>query len=150
MDNDTLAAKVTAINTANTYANQLYKPLANIFTLFIGDNILKADNTLLKKIETLLPEFPNTPRLHVYKHSSIYSLVWTVTSSCNYSDCSCVYHEADVYIGHLKKGILISLYDEDPVRADYTVEEVLAKREIAKKAREAYNKAKSDLGPFSE
>lgn len=150
-----LDAKVAAVNLANKTANETYPILRDIFEPLVGTTINKKDGTLLAKIAKLLPEFPCTPRLHIYKYSSDYSLVWVAKTCCTapgmHADCQHAhYHEANIYVGHVRNGILESLHDAPNLRTDYAVDEILAARERYKIAEQAASEAKSALFPFGE
>lgn len=150
-----LAAKVAAVNAANKLAVELYPKLREVFEPFVGQKIEKADGTLLAKIAKLMPEFPCTPGLHVYKYGSDYSLAWCVktceSSSGRTGDYQIAnYHETMVYVGNIKNGVLVDFYKAPELRTDYTVEAVEAAREAYKKAKQAADDAQSKLHPFGE
>lgn len=150
-----LAAKVAVVNNANKYALELYPSLRAIFEPFLGQKIEKADGTLLKKIAELIPDHICNTSIHVYRHTSDYSLAWVVKTNESYpnnrGDCHlAVYHETVVYVGHMRSGFLEKFYDAPGFRHDYTVEEIIAKREEYKIAKGIADKCLSALFPFGE
>lgn len=145
-----LIARVKARNSVNTEANKLFPTLNAIFVPFVGQKILTKDGSLLSKISKLLPEFSRTPKMHIYRSTSNYSLMWNVQASEMCSENSCVYAEASVRIGSISDGVLESLYDAPKYRTDYTVEDIEAKRNIYAEAKKLADSALSDLYPFGE
>jgi hypothetical protein len=151
-------ARVNAVNRAHAHAKKLYEQLRAIFEPYVGEKVVKQDGTLMAKYAKLLPEFPVTPRLHVYRHTSDYSLAWTVkTSEPDSGDPNgyhtVTYYEVTVYIGDLRGGVLTELpdrYKPDYLRTDFTVEEVVQKRAEYRRAREVYEKARSEISDFGE
>jgi hypothetical protein len=147
-----LEAKVVAVNRANEFAIKLFRQMKEIFTPYVGKKVKKSNNCdLLETIKKSLPELPNSPSLHVFFGNGYYNLVWTVKASENYGDHFAIYHETDVIVGMTEGNILIELQDSPlELRADYTSQEVLDKREAYKKARKAAGQALSALYPFGE
>ena len=150
-----LAARVRAVNRANEFGRGLFVALTNIFEPLVGQKILKADGTLLEKFKKLLPPLPCTDGLHVYRHSSNYSLAWTVKTCEQIKDThNCVYHEVVVYVGDLRGQLLEKLvthqFDEKTYRTDYTADEVKAKRAAYDEAKRLADEARSALYPFGE
>jgi len=143
-------AKVEAVNAANEHANKLYAELVKIFEPLVGQKILKADGTLLAKVQALLPEFPCTPSLMVYNVSD-YSLAWTVKTNAMVGDSSCLYHETTVYIGELSNGnTLAKITPPQEHPTGYKAEDVEELRAKVKAAKERYENLKSKLFPFGE
>jgi hypothetical protein len=148
---DRLKARVRAVNAANLYAAELYKKLVAVFEPFVGQKILKADGTLLAKIEPLVKalNLPNTPKLSVYRHSSDYSLAWTVKTS-EWTQEYTVYHEVVVYIGDLGLQTLKGITPPYDHAFNYTAEDVAAKRKAYEAAKKVMEDARSELYPFGE
>jgi hypothetical protein len=140
---------VKAVNRANKTANELYPVLFNIFAKLVGCKLDKVDRTFLKQVEKLLPKFPCTPREHIFRHTSDYSLAFTV-KVCEIGENACEYFETTVYIGEMRNGELIKLTDPYIRKTDYSVEEITRLRAEAKAAKDAYEEAKSKLYPFKE
>lgn len=148
---DRLAAKVKAVNRANGIAHELFPVLTAIFAPLVGKQIIKATGGLLAKYEKLLPEFPNTGYLRVYRHQSEYSLAWTVNTSEHDSINTVLYHEVTFYVGELRGGVLERLSPHPFVgRTDYTEHEIQEKRARYEAAKKAADEARSDLYPFGE
>lgn len=149
-DNATIA-KVKAVNKAHGYANKLCADLQATFAPLVGQKIEKADGGLLAKVAKLLPEFPHSPSLHVYRYISNYSLAWSVKTCEHIADtCGCLYYDVTVYVGDMRDGVLVKLSDPCVFRTDYTVAEVDAKREAYRAAKSAAGAAQSALYPFGE
>jgi hypothetical protein len=146
-----LTAKVAAVNKANAYALELYDKLAPLFTPLAGKQIFKATGEFLAKVQKLLPELPCTVPLSVYRRSSDYMLAWTVKTCESIPPHSCTYHETTVYVGTVHHyAFLTEIAAKPDLRTDYTVEEILAKRETFAAARKIADEAKSALHPFGE
>lgn len=147
-----LAAKVAAVNSANAYANEIFPLLVIALAPFVGQQVEKAAGGLLEKVKRVLPLFPNTVALSVYRNLSNYSLAWTVRTCAGYGEHSCVYHETTVYIAKLSGGVL-EPWDGapfEPFRTDYTEAEVLTLRAANEAAKRAASAAASALYPFGE
>ena len=148
-----LAARVAAVNRANGAAHQLYADLVKIFEPLVGVKLEKVDGTLRKEFAKLLPEFPYSHALHVYRHTSNYSLAWVV-KTCEQTNPSGVghayYHETVVYIGDMSNGVLTKISPNGGWKVDYTVAEVKAARERYEQANRAADDARSALHPFGE
>lgn len=152
-----LAAKVAARNKAHAYAREIYPILAEYFRPFVGQKILKADGTLLKKIADGLPVLPDSSHLHqVYQTTGHgYSLSWVIRACESFKDDSrgyqsCDYYDRYCYVGDLRDGVLKAISNPPEYRTDYTEEEVLSKREAYRAAKKAFDEAQSALGDFGE
>jgi hypothetical protein len=146
-----MAARVKARNNANAEANRLYEVLAAIFAPLVGQKILKVDGQLLAKYAGLLPEFPSTNTLHVYRHSSDYSLAWCAKTCEFIPPHGCCYEEAMVYVADLSGTSLAETLCGNPeYRTDYTVEELVELRRIFKEKEKEFQTARSNLHPFGE
>lgn len=158
---DELTANVRATNFAHAYANELRKRLMAYFAPLVGQKVIKADGTLLKKL--VLPEFPKeddfkqhpNDTVHVYKLSSDYSLGWTVKTCSTMPPHGCVYYEATVYIGEMGYGggrdILTKLTPpSEDRRADYTVAEIMEKIALYEAAQKIADGLKSLVHPFDK
>jgi hypothetical protein len=149
MNTNRLAARVKAVNAANAKALEVYDTLAIRFAPYVGSKIEKADGGLVAKVVKGLPEFPYSNNLHVYKYASNYSLVWMV-KVCEQCDGNAYYHEAGVYIGEMRDGVLLKLCNRPELRTDYTVSEIVANREAYEAAQKIADDAKGKLHPFGE
>lgn len=147
-----LAAKVKAVNKANAEAAKLLPKLVEIFRPLVGQQVLKAAGGLLLKVEKVLPEFPDTHGLMVYRHSSNYNLAWTVKTCENIEGThGCLYHEVTIYVGNLNGCVLTDLNTTQmELRTDYTVEEIEAARKKYEEVRRIADEARSALYPFGE
>ena len=146
-----LRTRIVAVNRANDYGNKLYRELTNIFRPLVGQKILKADGQLLAKYQPLLPHFPNTPQLHVYRHTSEYSLAWSVKTCEFMPPHSCMYHTVTVYVGDLRGDKLEKLsVNSFEGRTDFTAEEILTKRADYEAAKRIADNARNSLWPFGE
>lgn len=159
-----LAAKVAARNNAHAYALKLFPVLAEFWAGYVGQKIENNDGTIAKRIKDKMPAFPETGKtqfeLSVYRHTSDYSLAWTVKA------CECHpgrnsrpgdtyqianYYEVTVYVGDMRNGVLTAIKDAPTyLRTDYTVEGVEKAREAYKVAKAAADAARSELGDFGE
>lgn len=124
-----LDAKIKAVNAANKAAVEIYRLLEPIFRPLVGCKILKADGSLLKSVEKLIPELPDVGG-NTYRSSSKYSLVWNVSAcQCSAFDSIATYHDVSVYVGRLDGDVLTELYDApEPkhYRTDHTPDEARA------------------------
>ncbi len=148
--NDKVSAKVNAVNKANAYANDIHGQLVEAFQPFVGTKVLKADGTLTAKVEKMLPAFPHTSALSVYRNRSDYTLTYVVKVCEPIGDGgSCLYHEVSVYVGDVRDGVLTAV--AEPVndrRTNYTVENASLAMEMVRVAEKALSDAKSALYPF--
>jgi len=149
-----LEAKVKAVNNCHTYAMELYDKLVPVFTPLVGQKILKADGSLLAKVEKLLPQLESHPVVHIWRNPSNYTLNWTV-KTCElfgHKDiASCTYYETSVYVGGLVHGdTLKDITAKQDLRNDYVAEVIQWHREVFKEAQKKADEAKSALWPFGE
>ena len=154
-----LEARVAAVNLAHAYAKDLWSILHELCKPFVGCKIYKADGGLManfeKAIKTL--DLPCRPAINVYRNADNYSLSWCVrvsqgskSENHRHSDGS-HYHDISVYVGSLNGKILKDVIFEAPnLRTDFTVDEILAKREAYRVAKKASDDAFSALHPFGE
>ncbi len=149
-----LAAKVAAVNRANTEANRLFPILAAALAPFVGQKVLRADNTLTEKVRKVIaPLYPaQTPGLQVFADTGGgYSLrvnVKTFESVAGGGGCS--YHETGLHLGSISGGILAPWNGstQEARRTDYSAAEVARLREVAETAREAARQAENACFPF--
>lgn len=146
-----LTAKVHAVNETHKCANELYWKLTRFFRPYVGKAVLTKTGQILAKIQALMPELPDNKTITVYRHCSDYSLAWTVKACVN-TDNITVYNEVTIYIADLSNGTITKLcesYQEAFCgRTDYTVDEVIANREAAAKAKKAYDEARAKCRLF--
>jgi len=146
-----LEARIRAVNRANAYANELSAKLKELFRPFVGQKVLKADNTLMEKYKKVLPKFTCTPNLSVYRYTSEYSLVFIVKTCEGDNNGHAYYHETSVYVGELQNGFLTKVGDEPlNLKTDYTAADITAKRQAYNAAKRLADEALSALHPFGE
>ncbi len=147
-----LEAKVQAVNASREYGNKLFPILSAIFAPFVGQKIFKIDGSLLKKhheaVETL--NLPYDHKLQAHRHSSDYSLAWTITARTTDEKGHSQSNTITIYIGDISNGVLTKMCTEPKYRTDRTVEEVLEIREKLKIAKRAVSEAEGELYPFGE
>lgn len=146
-----LEARVRGVNAANDYANKLYPRLLSIFANFVGEKIEKVDGDLLLKVKKGVDSLglENTPKLHVYRHRSNYSLAYTV-KTCEVVDGGAYYHETTVYVGDMSNGVLTKILPAPAFKTDYKAVDVAAARLVYDLACKAASEAQSALFPFGE
>jgi hypothetical protein len=144
-----LTAKVIAVNRVHLIANELYPKLVAAFQPYVGQRIFKADGTLLKKIVEIVPSV-DMPNMHNYRINSGYNLAWSIKTSQQDSDTTCLYYEVGLYIANISIGVLTDIMAPEVRRTDYTVAEVKEKQRVLREASDAFNRAKSALNPFEE
>jgi hypothetical protein len=150
MSNRRLEAKVKAVNRANKLGLEVYQLLAPVFVDLVGTKILKADGSLLQKIENRLPTLTNDRRTRVSRSPSRYVLAWNVQTNEPESEFTVTYHEVTVYVGDVDGDALKAIRDYTPSRTDWTVAEVLEGRRKIKEAKEALSVAEASVYPFGE
>jgi hypothetical protein len=142
-----VAAKVEAVNLANTEAIRLHPLLSEALAPFVGKKVIKIDGGLLEKVKAALPELPNGIGVRVHYDRASYSMRWAITASVSYA-YSCCYHEASVTVGELDGCVLTKLTPVGEYRTDYSVAEVLALRAECDRAEQALRDANGALSPF--
>ena len=157
-----LAAKVAAVNAANTEAKRLYPLLVETLKPFYGQKVIKVDGTLLASVAKVLPEMPSYQttgnRINCYRNNSSYSVGFVIRVSELYTArdyTSQSSHEVFLYICDLKGQVAAPVTGSGgewvlTARTDYTEGEVCELREAYKVAKEAADKAQSALHPFGE
>lgn len=166
MNNHNLELKVRAVNNCHARVNEFMPKLKAFFRPYVGFKILKADGSFLKSVESDFNKsfvFPRGGDFHGFHvcRSFGYSLCWEFT----WLEFSPVQgheqHKHTLYIGEMEtvdgsfsgaKSTLKSLYanNDEPLRTDFTVQEILRIRASIKKAKETYENMKSMIYPFSE
>lgn len=144
-----LAAKVAGQNKVNTAANEYEKQLIEAFRPFVGTKIL-THNGLAARVKPHIPKAPNSV-LRSWRAAGSYSLYYEMDVSESVGEYGCCYCKATAYVGELDGYNLKSVNEpQKPRRTDYTVEEILAKRQVLRDARDAMSKAQSELATFGE
>lgn len=158
-----LAAKVAAVNRANTEAKRLYPLLVAAFAPFYGEKVVKADGSLTQKAREALPVLPTYSttgnRVNAWvRNSHGYSLICEVRVSENCEDrlgyWTSQSHEVLIYFCDLDgQNAKAPSGGGDWVltaRTDYAEADVIALREAHNKAKKAASDAASALHPFGE
>jgi len=147
-----LEARVRAKNRCNLAANETFRILTDIFRPLVGCKVLKQSGEFLATVEKLLPDFPYSNDLHVYRYCIKYSLVW-VAKSCEQvvNGSSCLYEESSTYVANLDGQVCGSLVDNhEDYRTDYSVDEIQELRLVCKAKKKEYDAAEEAVYPFGE
>lgn len=143
----TLEAKVRGYNRVNTLANAYERALIEAYRPLIGKKIL-THNGIAKRIKPSIPPAPDG--LRCWRSNSTYSLYYECDVSEPVGDYGCVYCKASIYVGEVSGYDLTKVGEPQTRRTDYTVEEIRAKRQALRDARDKASAAQSELGPFGE
>ena len=146
-----LQTRVIAVNRANAYANEIRPRLVEVFSQYVGQKVVTKNNEILAKIKKQIDQLglANSVKLSVYRSVSEYSLSYVV-KSCEWYDGRAFYHEAYVYIGNLRDGVLQDIAEVEPKQTDYSAEAIEAAREAYGKAKDIADELRSNLAPFGE
>lgn len=172
-DQDTkkLAGKLLVVNKVHAHINFIVPQLDEIFADFVGKKVINTKNQLLPKIENIIDEkfqkikkselqfLPELIKLdnhefHVERvlcyASSGYSssLVWEFYSQVNGE--SYQKYSKEISIGEITDQKLISIRKFNPLRDDYTLDEVKQLHINLVEAKKAYDDAKRNIYPFDE
>ena len=137
-----LRAKVRAVNRANELANVLQQHVLPIFAGLVGKTIAKNDQTLLAKVEKLLPNLPRQPSVSVFVCVRAYSLSLIVRTCENDGQGHVIYHETTLPIGNIRDKVLVSIEGLREYKSNFSVEDVQAKQREVKKLQEAYENSR--------
>jgi hypothetical protein len=143
-----LEAQVEAQNIANAEANRLAAILSKNFAPLVGQQILKADGSVMEKFKHLLPKMADTNGLHnFFKSPSAYFLVFIVQSCVNYGICTCTYGKAAIYVAELEPDgkTLKAIVNFEERRTDYSVEKIVAAREKIALLKEQINEVEKEF-----
>lgn len=152
-----LEAKVAVVNKVRAEVNRLTPLVIADFTPLVGQKIMKSCG-LMAKFEHLKPA--SNAKFQVFRNGSDYTLSFTIKSDSLFEKenefantghhyQSSFYHEETIYIGELNGPILVSIMKFEPLKCDYTVDEVKKARIKVEEAEDAFSNAKSTLSPFS-
>jgi hypothetical protein len=132
------------------HANELQVELVDLFTPLAGRKICKADGTLLSKYAGLAPSRLPRPYIEVSRQRDTSGLAWCVRAVVDTRRSGYVTYCVYVYVGDMDDdGTLINMNTEKRgLRIDYTVEEVLAKREAYKAAQRLADELNAAQSPF--
>lgn len=143
-----LKAKVIATNRVNKAQNELVLILAEKLKPFIGKKVMKANGTRTKAIAELIPT-GDVNGCWLWPYSSSHSwLSFGLKTSEHYAEFTVVYAETVFSIGKVENGILTELVAVEPLRTDYTVEEIEQKRKLAQDLAEQTRQAEYACSPF--
>lgn len=147
-----LRAKVKAVNRCHEVSMKLQRDLIDQFEPLVGLPILKKDGQFLAKYGSLASDVIPTGdhSLHVYRHTNDYTLAWTVKTSEQCSDLSCLYYAHTFYVGELSGCTLRKMSQPSELRTDFTDREIFDNREKFKEAEQALSNARGRLHPFGE
>ena len=142
-----LAARVAAVNRANSIVNEIAPLYRGAITPFLGQKVIKADGTYLEKVKKAFPVVSPSADAQIY---STHLGCFVVKTSENYSDHSCVYSEPYFYAFTVnREGVAEALqWKFEPFRTDYTVTGVTISRTHAEELEEMARKAKAECDPF--
>lgn len=137
-----LQSKVDAVNLAATVAKDLHAKLYNIFKPYLGKKILKADRSLLSKLESEIPEVPQGVSL--FRPYSDNMLYWEVKVQYDGGRVS-----IGVFLASISYGNLTKFLDVKDYKNDWTLEEVEKKLQAVADAEAALDNAKKELDIFA-
>jgi len=162
-------AEVTAVNLAHAAANILYLELSEKLSPFVGAKIFRTNSKkLLKNVEELVDDvvssiLSNYERVYIYRHRlSDYRLSYAVEScirSHGRFGAYNVYYETVVNVGKANNldnydykfgDLLERIEDQEILRTDYTVAEILKKKAALVEAKKVVKTAEEALSPFDE
>lgn len=152
-----LAAKVAGQNKVNAIANEYEKQLIKAFRPFVGTKIL-THSGIAARVKPHIPEPFNTgvpmygASLRTWRAPSTYSLYYELDVCERFENGDgCCYCKATAYVGEINGYDLAKVLEpQRPRRTDYTIEEIKAKRQALREARDKMRAIESDLGNFGE
>lgn len=145
-----LETQVIAVNLCHKAAVATFETLKQALRPYIGKQIVKKDGSLLTKIRNAMPPLTSDLCVSIYHRPSAYGLSWRVRV-CVTDSSSTEYAEAYITPGRINEdGVLVSITkDVPPLRYDYTVEEVLKRRQEIIAAEQTLRECQTALGPFT-
>jgi hypothetical protein len=146
-----LECRVEAVNLANSYANEFYPKLVEVFTPFVGQKIYTQNEYPIKKIQHLVDNLslPKTPKIYIYDRTTTYSLSYVV-KVCIVNNGIAHYHESYFYIGEIQNGVLTKICEKEEFKTDYNAKDVEQARLEYQEAKRLASEAESKLFPFGE
>lgn len=147
-----LEAKVAAVNGANKLANEFVPIILEACKAFVGQKVLKADNSLTAKFKAAMPELPSyldEPKneRNIYFETSNYGIYAVIAFNANHEKGS-YRHSFQVICAGITNAVLSQVYSLSPLRADFTPQEVTTLRKNFEEARAAFGKAEAEVSPF--
>lgn len=148
---NSLEAKVVAVNRVHRARNIETAAIRAALVPFIGKKILRAGGSLTEKVKAALPA-PGDKIQRWLAHST-HGLCFSFKTSVGADEGGgyliAQYAEAYGYVGTVEGHTLTEAkLSGEPLRCDYTAEEVRSLRVAAEKAREAVRQAESALQQF--
>ena len=151
-------AEVTAVNLAHAAANILYLELSEKLSPFVGAKIFRTNSKkLLKNVEDLINDVlssihSNYEGVYIYRISD-YRLLYAV-ESCIRSHGIYVKYEIAINVGRRNNNgfgdLLEGIKDQEILRTDYTVADILEKKAALVEAKKVVKTAEEALSPFDE
>lgn len=140
---------VKAVNRANKWANELNETLHKLLVPFIGKKVVRADGILTANVKAVLPVFINTYDESACWSNTEYSIGLRIRLREYSPQRECINHDESIYLGELRDQVLVRVLKPTIRRTDWTVAEVLGKRDAYQKARQALDDCEAALYPFS-
>lgn len=151
-----LVAKVTARNRVNALALTHTPGILEVLQPFVGQKVINADGTILKKLRDRLPRDAggNTSRAGWWHYSSTdYRLRVEFKLNESYDSRGseiAMYAEQSVDLGTLQNGVLTELGTLPDLRLTYSTAEVIEARKELQAAKELVSAAQRKLFDFGE
>lgn len=163
MNDNLLYAQVTTVNDANVMINQALPAVRELLKGYVGRKVDLATGGMPKALRNALaPILARAALIDGKRHSvSDYVCVtfdvdrynvWLRAKTCRMVDSyTCHYYTAVAYLGGMADGLFNKLAEMPAaLRTDWTVAEVMHKREAFREAECQVSRAQAELGPFSE
>lgn len=124
-----LEIKVDLVNRVHAAANEYQARLLDHVVKYVGSKIIKADGSLLKSVKTDLDSVPVPDGVQVWFDPG-YSSLFARVKGCDSSGRFAQYHEASVFVGSHRDGVLYDLnHHRDELPTGFTVEKVQETRQ---------------------
>lgn len=119
-----LEYKVDLVNRVNQAANEYQDAILERASKYVGCKILKVDGSLLKSVKDDLSSVPVPDGVSIWFDASHYSLWGKMKGHVN-AECHTIYHDANIYIGQNRDGVMYELNRHRDIRkTDYTADMV--------------------------
>lgn len=124
-----LSVRVDLVNRVHAAANEYQARLLDHAAKYVGSKIIKADGSLMKSVKTDLDSVPVPDGVHVWFDPS-YSSLFVRVKGCDTSGRFAQYHEASVFVGSHRDGVLYDLNKHrDKFPTGFTVEKIQETRQ---------------------
>lgn len=140
---------VKAVNRANKWANELHETLHTVLVPFVGKKILRVDGAFTANVKAVVPSLPYDNTRSTYWGNTKYSVYLHVKVCEAVPPGTCVYHDTAIHLGELRDDVLVSVSSPTTRRTEWTVAEVLSKRDAYRQAKQSLDDCESALYPFS-